>query len=370
MLKYLLEKEFKQFFRNKFLVVIITLFPFFMLLIFPLVANLDVKNVNISVVDNDKSSYSRELIGKIESSGYFRITDASNIYNDALMTLESDESDIIIEIPSNFEKKLVTDKQAELMITANAVNGLKGGLGSSYLSFIVNEFSSEVRIKLMQYSNELITPSIEAIPLYRYNPKLDYKIFMIPAIIVMLLAILGGFLPCLNIVTEKENGTIEQMNVTPVGKFNIILSKLMPYWLFGFVVLTICIIVSHFVYGLAPKGSIIVLYIFVSVFIFAFSGLGLIISNYAKSAQQAMFMMFFFIMTFIFMSGLYTPVENMPGWVQIFSHFSPLKYTIEVFRMIFLKGSRFIDMLPQFFALCGFAVFFNVWAVLSYHKTE
>ncbi len=370
MLKYLLEKEFKQFLRNKFLPRLIIAFPFIILLIFPLIANMDIKNINLTVVDNDKSAYSRELIQKIESFGYFRITSIEQNYYETLKKIETDRADIILEIPPHFEKILVNDIQEQVLITANAVNGSKGGLGSGYLSSIINDFSSQIHMEWTNSANNINIPSMEIVPLYRYNPRLDYRTFMIPAIMVMLLSMICGFLPCLNIVSEKENGTIEQMNVTPVGKFNLILSKLIPYWVFGFLALTIAILVAWVVYGLFPKGSVLIIYLFVSVFVLAFSGFGLVISNYANSVQQAMFMMFFFVMTFIFMSGLFTPADNMPGWAQIISYLSPLKYIIEVFRMIYLKGSGLTDLLPQLLALCGFAVFFNTWAILSYRKTD
>jgi ABC-2 type transport system permease protein len=193
---------------------------------------------------------------------------------------------------------------------------------------------------------------------------------MIPALMIMILAIICGFLPALNIVGEKENGTIEQMNVTPVSKFKFIISKLIPHWVVGFVSLTICFVVARLFYNLIPAGSILTIYILASVFVLAFSGFGLVVSNYAKTLQQAMFMMFFFVLTFIFMSGLYTPVENMPQWAQIISHFSPLKYMIQVLRLVYLKGSGFTELLTQFFALSAFAIFFNGWAVISYRKSS
>ena len=187
---------------------------------------------------------------------------------------------------------------------------------------------------------------------------------------VMVLAMICGFLPAMNIVSEKENGTIEQMNVTPVKKFTFILAKLIPYWVIGYVVLSICIGVAIFVWKINPAGFLGTLYIFVTAFILAISGFGLVISNYASTVQQAMFMMFFFVLTFIFMSGLYTPIENMPEWAQMLSNLSPLKYIIQVLRMVFLKGSSFMDMLPQFYSLLGFAVFFNSWAIYSYRKSS
>ncbi len=369
MLKYLLEKEFKQFRRNSFLPRMVIMFPFMVMMIFPLVANFEVKNINLSLIDLDKSSYSRELVQKIQSSGYFRITHVGDNYKTALETLEADKSDIILEIPANFERTLVRESGSDLMITANAVNGNKGGLGTAYLASIINDFNSKIRTQLTHNNSKFAVPFLEIIPRYRYNPRLLYEVFMVPALMVMVLAMICGFLPAMNIVSEKENGTIEQMNVTPVKKFTFILAKLIPYWVVGYIVFSICIAVAIFVWKIQPAGFLGLLYLFASIFILAISGFGLVISNYATTVQQAMFMMFFFVLTFIFMSGLYTPIENMPEWAQMLSNFSPLKYIIQVLRMVFLKGSSFTDMLPQFYALLGFAVFFNSWAIYSYRKS-
>lgn len=370
MLKYLLEKEFKQFFRNNFLPRLVIVFPLATLSVFPIVATFDVENINLSIINYDKSSFSQELTQKIQSSGYFRITNIAENYNSALASIESDESDVILEIPINFEKSLLQERHADLMISANAVTGTKGGLGSAYLATIINDYGSHIRSEILQTNEKLITPSFDIVPLYKYNTSLLYEVYMVPAIMVMVLAMVSGFLPALNIVSEKENGTIEQMNVTPVTRLTFILSKLIPYWIIGYVVLTICMLIARFVWNLLPVGSFLTIYFFVTIFILAFSGFGLVISNYAATVQQAMFMMFFFVLTFIFMSGLYTPVENMPNWAQLLSNISPLKYIIQVLRMVYLKGSGIFELMPQFIALSGFAILFNGWAVISYRKTN
>lgn len=360
MLKYLIEKEFKQFFRNKFLPRMVIMLPFMALLIFPLVANFEIKNVKLIVVDNDKSPLSNQLIKKIESSGYFIITGFEDTYKAGIKNVDDNKADIILEIPQNFEKRLISENKTDLLISANTVNGMRGGLGSSYLNAIVSDFSIQF----------IKTPLIGAkiIPHYRFNPGLIYRVYMIPAIIIMMLAIICGFLPALNIVSEKESGTIEQMNVTPVSKFYFILAKLIPYWVVGYVVITVCFIAAWLFYGFLPTGSFITLYLFATIFIFAISGFGLVISNYAKTIQQGIFMIFFFVITFIFMSGLYTPVASMPDWAQVLSNVSPLKYIINVFRLVYLKGSTASDLAVPFLALISFAVFFNSWAVISYRK--
>lgn len=370
MLRYLLEKEFKQFKRNPFLPRLVIMFPLMVLLVFPLVTTFEVKNITLSIIDHDKSSYSRDLIHKVISSGYFKITDVSSSYNTAIEHIESDQSDVIMEIPANFERTLMKEMNAGLMITANAVNGNKGGLGTAYLVEIIMDLNNHIRTEITGNTDSFKVPFLDIIPMYRYNPSLLYEVYMVPALMVMVLAMICGFLPALNIVGEKESGTIEQMNVTPVKKFTFILAKLIPYWIIGYVVLSICIGVAYFVWNIEPAGFLGTLYLFVTIFILAISGFGLVISNYAITVQQAMFMMFFFVLTFIFMSGLYTPIENMPEWAQMLSNFSPLKYIIQVLRMVFLKGSSFMNLLPQFIALSIFAIFFNGWAIYSYRKSS
>ena len=368
-LRYLIEKEFKQIKRNKFIPRLIFVMPLMAMIVFPYAANFDVKNINLSIIDHDKSSYSQSLIQKVQSSGYFRISDISATFSEAMHSIEADKSDVILEIPLNFERSLVKDQMADLLISANAVNGNKGGLGSAYLGNIIADFNNEIRVKHLQTVSKVSIPGMELVPLYRYNPTLKYEVFMVPALLVMVLAMICGFLPALNIVAEKQSGTIEQMNVTPVKKWIFILSKLIPYWIIGYIVLSIAMGIGLFYWGLKPSGSLLTIYLFASLFIVAFSGFGLVISNYATTVQQAILMMFFFMLTFIFMSGLYTPVENMPGWAQFISNISPLKYIMQVFRLVYLKGSSFDDLTKPFVALLTFAIFFYSWAILSYKKT-
>jgi len=187
---------------------------------------------------------------------------------------------------------------------------------------------------------------------------------------VMLLTMLAGFLPALNIVSEKETGTIEQINVTPVKRLIFILSKLIPYWIIGFVVLSLCMVLARLIYGIHPTGSLLTIYLFSSIYILVVSGMGLIISNYSNTMQQAMFVTFFFVMILLLMSGLFTPVTSMPTWAQKATIVNPLKYFIQVMRLVYLKGSGFKELLRPFFALCSFAVVLNAWAVVSYRKSK
>lgn len=370
MLKYLLEKEFKQIGRNSFLPRLIFVLPIMVMLILPWAANQEIKNLKLSIVDHDRSNYSERLIQKIISSGYFQLTDYSSIYRTAMQSIESGKADILLEIQADFEKDLIREGVARTMISANAVNGTKAGLGSSYLSSIINDYAEELRDEYEPSLNQAGIPKFGIFPRYKFNPLLDYKFFMVPALMVMLLTLLTGFLPALNIVGEKEAGTIEQINVSPVKKLTFVLSKLIPYWIIGIIVLIISMGLAALVYGIYPLGNLLTIFIFASIYILVVSGVGLVISNYSETMQQAMFVIFFFTMIFILMSGLFTPVASMPDWAQKITIFNPLKYFMEVMRLVYLKGSSFGEMIPQFLALCCFAFGFNAWAIVSYRKNN
>lgn len=370
MIKYLIEKEFKQIFRNSFLPKLIVAMPIMIMLIFPWTADMEIKNINISIVDSDHSPYSQRLVHKIEASSYFILSDISNSNDEAMKSIESGESDIILEIEPGFEKKLVKEGAARVMFSANAVNSTKGTIGSVYLAGIMQDYASELRGEWIQSSGKNTFPIINIVSQNRFNPHLDYKVFMVPALMVILLTLLCGFLPALNIVGEKEIGTIEQINVTPVGKFSFIIAKLIPYWIMGFLVLNICLGLAILIYGLSPAGNLITIYFFAVIYILVVSGLGLVISNYSATMQQAMFIMFFFIIIMILMSGLFTPVSSMPQWAQDITIVNPLKYFIQVMRMVFLKGSSISQLTTQLAALTGFALFFNTWAIISYRKSS
>lgn len=370
MLKFLLEKEFKQILRNSFLPKLIIAYPIMAILVFPLAANFEVKNINLCIIDNDHSSYSKQLVQKVTSGGYFRLTEVSADYNQALKSIETDQSDIVLEIPANFERDLVREQNAKLMISANSVNGTKGGLGSAYLSGVIADFSNEVRSKWINASAFKPAKIIEIVPKNKFNPNLQYSIFMVPALMVMLLTMLCGFLPALNIVGEKESGTMEQLNVTPMTKKLFIISKLIPYWIIGFTVLTISFGIAFIAYGLKPAGNLATIYFFATLYILGVSGFGLVVSNYSNTMQQAMFVIYFFMLILILLSGLFTPVESMPQWAQYLTAINPLKYFMQVMRLVYLKGSGIAELSSQLIAISSFALVFNVMAILSYKKSS
>ena len=345
MIKYLLQKEFLQIRRNSFMPKIIFIFPIMVMCVMPWVMNQEVKNIRVDVVDIDRTTQSQQLVHQIETSNYFIFNGQKATYQEAMKDIETSQADIILEI-----------RDGQYLIAANAVNGTKGSIGSAYLSQIVTSH--------VPYAAILSQPSV----LYLYNKHQNYKVFMIPALMGILMMMLCGFLPALNIVGEKEKGTIEQINVTPVSKWSFILAKLIPYWIIGLVVLTLCLVLSWLVYGIACQGSLWLVYLLAILLALFFSSLGLIVSNYSDTMQQAMLVMWFFVVCLMLLSGLFTPVRSMPHWAYLTTYVNPMHYFVDAIRTVFVRGGTFQSIAHQVFALLCSSLLMGFWAVRSYKK--
>lgn len=367
-LRFLLEKEFRQIFRDKSILRVIFIMPAVQLLVLPWAADYEVKNINLAVVDNDRSDYAQKLVSKITASGYFKLDKYTASYAQALHEIEKNNADIILEIPASFEKNLIKESSSTLFMAVNAINGTKAGLGASYLQTIIRNFNEDIRTKWVQAPRFNMQPQIDVTYSNWFNLHMNYKSFMVPGIIVILVTMVGSFIAAVNIVREKEIGTIEQINVTPIKKYHFILGKLIPFWVLGLVILTTGLIIAYLAYGIIPVGSIFVIYVFAAVYLLAVLGLGLLVSTFCNTQQQAMLSAFFLMMIFVMLSGLYTSITSMPVWAQWVTKFNPVTYFIEVMRSIVLKGSTLADISKNLLIVFGFAVVLNTWAVLSYRK--
>ena len=363
MLKVLIKKEILQFKRNSFLPKLVIVFPIMIMLVLPWVTTMDVRHVNVSVVDNDHSQASRRIIQKIDASEYLTLHSVTGSFEVSMREIEKGNVDAILEIPQDYEETMITGFPKRLSVSANSVNSIKGSLGTQYLLQTISRTVAELRTSTAPVKNgELVTIQ------NRYNPTLEYRNFMIPALLIILMIIITGFLPALNLVSEKEIGTIEQINVTPVNRFTFTLAKLIVYWAAGLIVISIALLVAWLVYGLSAVGSLATIYAGAFLFILTISGFGIIASNISSTMQQAIFFMFFFVMVFMLMSGLLTPIESMPQWAQYFTYILPPRYFISIMRAVFLKGATLYDMRYNFLALTILAVIMNVGAALTYKK--
>lgn len=368
---YIIQKEFKQIFRNKGMLPIIFVLPLLQLVILSNAATFEVKNIKFGYIDKDHTSTSRVLIEKFNASTYFNVlTDfpSEAIANAAML---KGEVDVLLEIPQYFERNLQKEKHTSLGITINAIDGAAAGVENVYVTQIVQRFNQHLKVDLMQFSDQQIQPiNIETIPLFWYNETLNYKTFMVPGILVLLVTMITLFLSGMNIVREKEIGTLEQINVTPIKKSQFIIGKLFPFWVIGMGLLTVGLILAKVIFNVPMIGSLPLMYLYTSIYIFVVLGIGLFISNFTDTQQQAMFIAWFFTVIFILMSGLFTPIESMPKWAQTITEFNPIKYFVEVMRMVMLKGSGFIDILPQLLKTALYAFIMNSLAVWSYKKTN
>ena len=371
-LRFILQKEFRQIFRDKTILAMMFAVPIFQLIILPLAADFEVKNINIVYVDHDHSSYSEALIDKISASGYFKIIASPNSYKEGLKFIEKGSADLILEVPPGFERNLVREGSQQLNLAVDAINVTKSSLGGAYLTRVIADFNSQLPINYKSFNQPSIQDqsTIKVATSNWYNPRAEYKYYMVPGILVLLLTLIGGFITALNIVREKEVGTIEQINVTPIKKWQFILGKLIPFWIVGMIVFSLGLLVMYLVYGIFPKGSIITLYLFAAVYLIALLGLGLFISTMASTQLQAMFIAFFFMMIFMLMSGFFTSTQSMPSWARAISDGTPVTHFISVVRLIVLKGSGLQQVKSELFYLLGFAALLNGLAILNYKKTS
>jgi ABC-2 type transport system permease protein len=371
-LGFLLQKEFRQIFRDKTILAMMLALPIIQLMILPWAMDLNIKNINLSIVDNDHSSYSQQLISKIGASGYFRIISADRSYKEALEHIENGSSDLIMELPSGFERNLVREGKQTIGISVDAINGSKALIGGAYLSSVISDFNANLAINQIEVPDyKTRSMGFMGIDFSNwYNPLAEYKYFFVPGVLVLLLTMIGGFMTALNIVREKEVGTIEQINVTPIKKWEFILGKLIPFWIIGMIVFTIGLLVIRAVYGISSVGSLPLLYAVAGTYMIALLGFGLLVSTFCESQVQAMFVAFFFILIFILMSGLFTAVQSMPHWARIISGLTPVSHFIKIMRMIMLKGSGFSDILIELGYILSFALVLNAWAIWNYRKTS
>ena len=344
-LKYLIQKEFLQIRRNAFLPKLIIMFPIVIMCVMPWVMQMEVKNIVVDVVDIDHTVESQRLVQQIAASNYFIFGGQKATYAEAIKDIEKGRADVILEI-----------RDGKYLIAANAVNGTKGSMGSAYLS------------QILRGSSSFLLPPSSTTTLY--NKGQNYKLFMIPALFAIVMMLMTGFLPTLNIVGEKEAGTIEQINVTPVSKWAFILAKLIPYWLIALFVITVCLLLAWLVYGITPAGPVWLIYVLAMLLALFFSSFGLIVSNYSDTMQQAMFVMWFFVVSIMLLSGLFTPTRSMPQWAYLTTYINPMHYFIDAIRTVFIRGGGLHETAHQVLALAGIGTLMGCWAVQSYKKNS
>ncbi|MBN1634386.1 MAG: ABC transporter permease [Ignavibacteria bacterium] len=369
-IKHLLKKEFLQIFRNKFMIPLIFFMPLIQLIILANAATFEIRNINFSVVDLDNSSYSRELISKFSRNGYFILKDFSFSSDEALEGFKRNETKLILNIPRNFEKDYRVSGKTKIQLLINAEDMSAAGIIYNYAGSIIQNFNRDIIIDFVNYGEQKPVPVINVSFSNWYNPELNYKTFMVPGILVILVTMIGTFLTGMNIAREKEIGTIEQLNVTPIKKYQFIIGKLFPFWLIGIAELFFGMILGLLLYNIPLLGSPFLILLLAAVYLIVVLGIGLLISTVTNTQQQAMFIAWFIMVLFILLGGIFTPVEYMPQWAKVIAFFNPIAHFNKAMRMIMLKGSGLKDVIQTLYILIIYAVVILSLAVWRYRKVE
>ena len=365
----LLVKEFKQIFRNRLMLPIIFVIPVVQMILLTYAASLEMKGISMAVVDQDHSQASRLLLSQFKGSPFFEINLITDNYQEAVRELTNDRADVILHMQHGFESRLYREKETDLQLVVNAINATEAGLINSYCSRIVSDFNDQIRTDWFVTDGAGAMKALDIIPRYWYNPLLDYKIYMFSGILVIIVTLIGMLLTALNLVREKEMGTTEQINVTPIRKYQFIMAKLIPFMIIALFELAFGLIIGRLLFGLPIVGSLGLLFLFTCIYLLVVLGIGLFLSTISNTQQQLMFIAFFFMITFMLMSGVFTPAESMPPWAQKINLANPVAYFMKVIRMILLKGSEFRDISREFFSLTIYAMLILTLAITNYRKT-
>lgn len=366
---YLIQKEFKQVFRNKAMLPLIFVVPVVQLIVLVNAATFDIKNITFVVADHDRSGLSRQLTEQFVHSPFFVFEGLVVSENEGLNYLKEGKADMLLVVPLACEEELIEAGSTRIQLLFDAVNGMKAGVAYAYVNSILADFNQEIAPDYISANAGIKPLSIMGIPRYWYNPGLNYKNFMVPAVLAILVTMIAMFLSGMNLVREKEIGTIEQINVTPILKYQFIAGKLIPFWLLALLELSFGLIIGKLLFDIPFEGSLGLLYFSTGIYLLVVLGFGLLVSTMVNTQQQSMFISWFFLMVFVMMSGIFTPVENMPNWAQQLNYLNPVAYFMRIIRMIILKGSHIGDIFSELTTLLVYAVAIIGLAVWRYRKT-
>jgi ABC-2 type transport system permease protein len=364
---YIVQKEFLQISRDKFLRAVIIMVPIVQMMVLVYAATFEMKNIKIHFVDQDRSTASIELVKKFTASSFFLPVDYTSDVNAGTDNLKKNNATVVCVIPPEFGRKLSMGQSTSVQLLLNSIDGSLAEISLGYCNAVIRNYSKRILIERGMAEN--IIPQVEINTRHWYNPELNYRIYMAPGILVILVTIIGWLMTGMNLVKEKERGTIEQLNVTPIRKYQFIAGKLIPFLIIGLFDLIFGLVIARILFKVPIEGSLITLFSFATIYLIAVLGIGLFISTISNTQQQVLFVSFFFVMIFTLMSGLFTSVDNMPEWGQKLNIINPMSYFIRVIRMVLLKGSGFADISKELISISIYAVCTNTMAIYRYRKT-
>jgi ABC-2 type transport system permease protein len=362
-LLFLLRKEYLQILRDRTIMGMLIVMPLVQLLVLANAVTFEVRSSRMYVVDHDHSAMSRGLADRFAASGRFIPAEASSSTARAADAMLDRRVDMILVIPSGFERDLVRERHAPVQLTFNAEDGAAAGVTQSYANAIIASYAAGLNVKLSPSAAlagaRAEPPPVRGRPVIEverrgwYNPELDYRAYMVPGILVVLVTIIGTLLTAMNIVREKEAGTLEQLNVTPVTRGTFVAAKLIPLWSFAMLDLAVGLVVARLLFALPIRGSLALVFLSAAIYLVGALGIGLWISTIAETQQQAMFVTFALLMVYLLMSGLFTPLRAMPTWAQWAAELNPIAHFVTLMRAVLLKGAGPADVWRHVAALAA-----------------
>lgn len=372
---FIIQKEVRQVFRDRIMLVQIFLPPILQLLIIAQAMTFEVKQTDLALIDLDRTPASERLAERFTATGRFHVAMYTASADRADKALLMREANVILRIPAGFERDLRQNRAPTVQLIMNAEDGAAAGVVRSYAGQILDAFSrTEAATRgaaLSQQGRPVVSvrPGVAIQTRTFYNPERAYLGYMATGLLAALVTIIGILLTAQNIAREKEIGTLEQLNVTPITKTQFIAGKLIPFWLLGLVELTLGLAIIRFIFGIPFEGAVALVYLGAAVYLFAALGLGLLISTAVQTQQQAMFITFFVLVTLLFLGGIFTPVQSMPEWAQAASDLNPIKHFVVLLRTVLLKGGTLGDVAGAIGAMAAFAIVMLGFALARYRKT-
>lgn len=341
-LLFLLEKEFRQIFRSRQIMAMILVVPVLQLVVLANAATFEVKAARFALVDLDNTPTSRLLADRFTASGRFLLAERFATRQPALEALRRGEVRMVLEIPQDFARQVERDRSAPLLLVFDAVDGATAGVMNGYAATILGRFERDLGLALAVRSTN--GPAIggskpRGTASFWFNRELSYPDYMVPGILVELVTMVGLLLSALNIVREKEIGTLEQLNVTPITKGQLIAGKLIPFWILGLVALSFGLLVARLLFRIPFHGSLLLVFGVAALYMLVMVGIGLAISTVSDTQQQATFLALFTLIVCILLSGLFTPASSMPLWAQRLTLANPLYHFVAVMRQVLLLGA-------------------------------
>ena len=369
-LRFLLRKEYLQIFRDRLMVAQLLILPAIQLLILANAATFEVTRARFVVVDDDRSAVSRGLVDRLRASRRFELVRPPLSARAADEAMLRRDAGVILHVPPDFERDLVRTRSAPVQLVLNAEDGAAAGVTLGYAQRIVADYAAELGATL-HIASARTGPSAGAIDLRTrgwYNPELDYRLYMVPGILVELVTIVATLATALSIVREKELGTLEQLNVTPVTRGQFIAAKLIPLWSLGLAALAVGLIVARLAFGVSIRGSVLLVFATASVYLLAALGIGLLVSTIVETQQQAMFVTFFIVLVYLLMSGLFTPVRSMPQWAQWLTQANPMMHFMVIMRAVMIRGAGVREIAQPLAVLAVLALGVFSLSVLRYAR--